>query len=370
MACSTLFFPSVSHTMKPRSSSPRLGGIPRFFSVSSTLSYQTPIFMISRASSAVATLRPKRSESRHDRLDLLQRRHALTLAVPDIVLNADAHMLAQDERQRLGDRGDPHRGPERDDGTLRLALEPVHPIERIVAAPAAAVRGDVRVQGAHVDAVADQPLHDLELVHMRQREKGLNTGLSQALQVLQIKGRTGVGKHAGPGRHCLRLFLKMCSLNIIWSPHLRDVHHGGADGNRDGFRCWRYFREHVTRIVAQPIDLPVILGVIEGDRAANLDDQFGHGFLEAFHHVIEVLDLRRELSGRGVAHVEVQDGGASVVAIHRRLDLLIPGDGDVSSVARQPRRPIRCRRDDQGFHVLGIQCVVGIVHFRISLLCF
>jgi hypothetical protein len=32
-------------------------------------------------------------------------------------------------------------------------------------------------------------------------------------------------------------------------------------------------------------------------------------------------------------HVEVQNGGAGVVAIHRRLDLLAPGDGDVRSIA-------------------------------------
>ena len=55
----------------------------------------------------------------------------------------------------------------------------------------------------------------------------------------------------------------MCSLNIIRSPHLRDVHHGGADGDRDGLRRWRYFREHVTRIVAQPLGLPVVLGVMK-----------------------------------------------------------------------------------------------------------
>ncbi len=61
--CWTLFLPSVSQTTKPRSSSPRFGGMPRFFSVSSTLSYQTPIFMILRASSAVAILRPNRSLS-------------------------------------------------------------------------------------------------------------------------------------------------------------------------------------------------------------------------------------------------------------------------------------------------------------------
>ena len=51
---------------------------------------------------------------------------------------------------------DPHPGPEGDDGTLRFAAEPVHPVERIVAAPAPAVGGDVRVQRAHVNTVADQ----------------------------------------------------------------------------------------------------------------------------------------------------------------------------------------------------------------------
>ena len=65
-------------------------------------------------------------------------------------------------------------GPERDDRALRFALEPVHPVERIVAAPAAAVGGDVGVQRTHVGAVADQPLHDLELVDVRQREVGLD----------------------------------------------------------------------------------------------------------------------------------------------------------------------------------------------------
>jgi hypothetical protein len=41
----------------------RLGGIPRYCSVSSTLSYQAPIFTISRARSAVAIGRPNRSDS-------------------------------------------------------------------------------------------------------------------------------------------------------------------------------------------------------------------------------------------------------------------------------------------------------------------
>ena len=194
-----------------------------------------------------------------------------TLAVPEIVLDADAHVLAQDDRHRLGDRIDPHPGPEGDDRTLRFALEPVHPVERIVAAPAAAIHGDVRIQRAHVRTVADQPLHDLELVHMRQREIGLDLVRSQALQVLQVKGRTGVGKHAGVGRDHLRI-LEMRPFHILLGPHLRDVEHGGADGHRDGLRRRRDFREHVTRVVVQPLGLGAIALGREGDRAADLDD--------------------------------------------------------------------------------------------------
>ena len=154
----------------------------------------------------------------------------------------------------------------------------------------------------------------------------------------------------------------MRPFHIIRGPHLRDVEHGGADGHRDGLRRWRHFREHVTRVVVQPLGLGAVALGREGDRAADLDDHLGHGFLEARHHEVVVLDIRREVPGRGVAHVEVQDPGAGVVAIHRRLDLLVPGHGDVGRVARQPRRPIRRRGDDQRLHVLGIQRVVGVTH--------
>src|SRR5262245_39697088 len=50
--------PLVSQVRKPGSPSWRFGGRPRLSSVSSGLLYQVPIFMIARASSAVATLRP------------------------------------------------------------------------------------------------------------------------------------------------------------------------------------------------------------------------------------------------------------------------------------------------------------------------
>src|SRR5258707_11812820 len=64
----------------------------------------------------------------YGRLDLLHRRHALTIAAPEIVLNADTHMLAQNDPHRYRDRSNPHIAPEMDGCTLRFALEPVHPI--------------------------------------------------------------------------------------------------------------------------------------------------------------------------------------------------------------------------------------------------
>ena len=66
------------------------------------------------------------------------------------------------------------------------------------------------------------------------------------------------------------------------------------------------FREHVTRVVVQPLGLLALALGREGDRAADLDDHLGHGFLEASDQVVEVVDVRREVPGRGVAHVEVQ----------------------------------------------------------------
>ena len=38
------------------------------------------------------------------------------------------------------------------------------------------------------------------------------------------------------------------------------------------------------------------------------------------------LEIQRDVAGLGVAHVDVQQRRAGVVAVHRRLDLILPGD--------------------------------------------
>lgn len=50
----------------------------------------------------------------------------------------------------------------------------------------------------------------------------------------------------------------------------------------------------------------------------------GTAFLMRPSIVVVVVDVRRQVPGLGVAHVEVQHGGSGVVAIHCLLDLLGP----------------------------------------------
>jgi len=51
--------------------------------------------------------------------------------------------------------------------------------------------------------------------------------------------------------------------------------------------------------------------------------------------------------------MDVQDGGAGVVAIHRLLDLIVPTDRDIlGEIARDPRRPPGRCGDDQRVLIL------------------
>ena len=61
----------------------------------------------------------------------------------------------------------------------------------------------------------------------------------------------------------------------------------------------------------------------EGDRAADLDDHVRHGLAHAGDQLVE---LGQALAALAVefAHVQVQHGGAGVVAVDRLLDLLLP----------------------------------------------
>ena len=126
----TLFLPSVGQTRNPFSPSLRFGGRPRLCSVSSTLSYRVPIFMMSRASSAVATLRPNSRQSRTapstcwtEVRRFLSTPHRLSSLPTRTCWPSTIDMADSEIRARMLDQN------VTDDGALgEMTLEKVHPV--------------------------------------------------------------------------------------------------------------------------------------------------------------------------------------------------------------------------------------------------
>jgi hypothetical protein len=88
----------------------------------------------------------------------------------------------------------------------------------------------------------------------------------------------------------------------------------------------------------------------KGDGTAELQDHLRDCFAQSPDLVVVFLEVLRDMAGLGIAHVDVQERGARVVAIHRRLDLLIPSDGKVllgGDVSRHPHGAIGRRRNHQ-----------------------
>src|SRR5277367_5741670 len=73
------------------------------------------------------------------------------------------------------------------------------------------------------------------------------------------------------------------------------------------------------------------------------------------------------MAGLRIAHVQMKDRGAGVVAIHRLLSLLLPGHGNVLGIiARQPLRAIWRHRDDEFFLIFRKHGILREVHFVVS----
>jgi hypothetical protein len=107
---------------------------------------------------------------------------------------------------------------------------------------------------------------------------------------------------------------------------LHDVHLRGVDGDGDLVRLGIELGQHVARVVGQPLGVRAFSLGREGDRAADLDDQVRHGLAHAGDQLIE---LGQALGALAIefAHVQVQDRGARVVAVHGLLDLRFHRDG-------------------------------------------
>ena len=184
--------------------------------------YQTPTFMILRASSAVATLRPNSSQIRTTPsiclTEVARWRFApqMLSSLPTRTCCPRTSAIADSEiNPRILDQ----KVATAPCGTLTKKL---HPVERIAAERAAAVARDRHIQRPHIDACADQPLDDLNLVDMCRHKVGLNPVLAEPLEVLEVEGRGRVDHHPGPRGLHLRI-VEVRPLDILFAHHRDDV---------------------------------------------------------------------------------------------------------------------------------------------------
>ncbi|MCY1365861.1 hypothetical protein D9M69_527320 [compost metagenome] len=111
-------------------------------------------------------------------------------------------------------------------------------------------------------------------------------------------------------------------------------------------------------VVGQPLGgFALALGG-EGNGAADLDDHVRHRFTHAGDQLVEL----GQVLGAGAvqfADVQVEHGGAGLVAINGLLNLFVHGHRDVfGEVGRHPLGAIGRHGDDHFFHVFRVQGIV------------
>ena len=143
---------------------------------------------------------------------------------------------------------------------------------------------------------------------------------------------------------------------------------GGAARDRDLIRLGIDLGQLVARVVALELRLFARLRR-EGDRPADLQDHLRHSLAQPRDLIVVFLEVLRDVAGLGIAHMDVQQRGAGVVTIHRGLDLLVPGDGELlfrRAIPRHPHRPIGRGGDHQRRLIFGKERVVGEIHAGFS----
>src|SRR5215510_6035965 len=175
--------PSVSYVRNPVWPAARFGGRARLKSVSSTVLYHTPTFIIWRASSAVATLRPNCSQvfTAHSTCFTDSQR---CLCMSQILSSLPTRTWAPRMIAKVWIATLP-----------RMLLQNV----TLLAQRGAAIAAQGHVHRPHVHARAHQALNDLELVDVGRYEVGLDAVGAQPLQVLEVEGWRRIHDHATPG---------------------------------------------------------------------------------------------------------------------------------------------------------------------------
>jgi len=152
---------------------------------------------------------------------------------------------------------------------------------------------------------------------------GLDAVRAQPLQVLDIEGRRRIHDHPAPGGLHLGI-VHMGAFDIVRQKGLCDVPECRPSRHGDEFRLRVQLREHVARVVIEPLGLGILRMWRERDRPAHLEDHFRHCLLEASDEVVVLVEVGRTLAGLRIAHVHVQHRGAGIVAIDCSLDFVCP----------------------------------------------
>ena len=129
----------------------------------------------------------------------------------------------------------------------------------------------------------------------------------------------------------------MRPLDIVRRREGQDIHLHRTYDDRDliGFRI--ELRQHVPRVVAQPLRL-FVLGVRgERDRPTDLDDHLGYGLSQPRNLFVELVEIFRAVTRLRIPDMKMQHRRAGVVTIHRPLSLFFPGDRDIIGVISAAR---------------------------------
>ena len=105
--------------------------------------------------------------------------------------------------------------------------------------------------------------------------------------------------------------------------------------------CGIELGQHVPGVVGEPLRVRAFTFGGEGDRSADLQDHVRHRLAQSGEQLVE---LRQPLGALAVelADVDVQHGGAGLVAVHRLLDVLVHRQRQVlAEVVQLPLRAVR-----------------------------
>ena len=302
----------------------------------------------------------------HQLLDLRHSAHFFRAGlVPQVVFGTATHMQAHGNAHHVDRQHIEHRAFHRQHRTIRHGAHKVGQAVDIGCVHATANRHPVHHQRALVDAATHQALYRFEAIDVVALEGALDTGFAQAANMLF--GPSGLSRHCHflvgieDGRVFHRGALDVAHIKLLQHVHLR-----GVDGHRHLIGLGVQLGQHMTRVIAQPLGGGTVALRRKTDGAAHLNDHLGY---TGTHSGNQLIELGQAFAAATIqlTHMQVQHLGASVVAVHRFLNLLFHGDRDLTGKVRwQPGWCVGCRRDDQGLLVFGEQVAVEKIHGVVS----